>query len=393
MKFKIRFAEQIVGAFVLLAIVGVAVILIFIGINQRWFAKNYYFSSKFASADGLSVGMPIIFKGFEIGKISRISLNKQNEVDVRFYVEDTFYDKVKPDSILELTSSPIGLGTSLKFHPGKNDRASQPEGSLIPSYDMPEGRQLVTEGKVDIPKEADVIGSVIAQLNPMLDEARQTIVEIRRVADSINVAFAGKGGPMGTMVTDISGTPAKVNKAVDDITGRVDAVMDKISAISDNLSDISVKTRSVIGDLSTNLDVISQNLKNMTGDLESNLDVISKNLTTMSGDLANTQGLARRLLDPKGSIDTFLNDSNELYNQVDDAMKSANAIIAQIKSFVDFINGTRPQVSSILEKGSDTLSTAKDVLEAAKNNPLLKGGVPAAAQQAAPISGYRDENF
>ncbi len=116
-------------------------------------------------------------------------------------------------------------------------------------------------------------------------------------------------------------------------TRRITALLDKVAAISDNLNDISVKTRGVIGDLSTNLDVISQNLKDMTGDLK------------------NTQGLATRLLDPKGSIDTFLNDSNELYNQVDSAVKNVNAIIAQIRSFVDFINGTRPQVIEHPGKG------------------------------------------
>jgi ABC-type transporter Mla subunit MlaD len=113
----------------------------------------------------------------------------------------------------------------------------------------------------------------------------------------------------------------------------------------------------------------------------------------MTGSLKNTQGLAKRLLDPQGSMDTFLNDSNELYGQVDSALKNVNAITAQIKSFVDFINGTRPQVTSILEKGSDTLSSAKDVLEAAKNNPLLRGGVPSRTTQGAPMSTYRDENF
>ena len=56
-----------------------------------------------------------------------------------------------------------------------------------------------------------------------------------------------------------------------------------------------------------------------------------------------------------------------------------------MKSFADFINGTRPQVTSILEKGSDTLYSAHDVLEAAKNNPLLKGGVPSrTSTQGAP---------
>ncbi|HEY9595509.1 MAG TPA: MlaD family protein [Spirochaetia bacterium] len=375
MKFKMRFAEQIVGLFVLLALVAVAVILVFIGANQRWFAKNYYFMSRFSSGDGLSVGMPLNLKGFEIGKISRITLNQDNEVDVRFYVEDTYYDRVKPDSIIELASSPIGLGTSLKFHPGSNRLPPQPEDSFIPTLDSDEGQRLVAEGKVEIPKGADVIGSVIGKLNPILDETRQTIAEIHRVANAVDLALAGKGGPMGTMVSGLSRTPDKVNGAVDNISGRANVLLDRLNVISVNLQDISEKTQGTVGDLSTNLEAISQNLKDMTGDLK------------------NTQGLAKRLLDPHGSIDTFLNDSNELYNQIDRAVKNANDIIAQLKSFVEFINGTRPQVTSILEKGSDTLTKAQDVLEAAKNNPLLKGGVPARSETAAPVSGYRDENF
>jgi phospholipid/cholesterol/gamma-HCH transport system substrate-binding protein len=375
MKFKIRFADQIVGVFVLAAIVAVGAVLILIAVNQRWFAKNYYFTTRFSSGSGLAVGMPVSLKGFDIGKISRMSLNEQSEVDVRFYVEDTYYDRVKPDSVLELTSSPIGLGTTLKFHSGKNRLPPVAEGSYIPSLDTDEGRQLVADGKVDIPKDADVIGSVIAKLNPILDETRQTIADVRRTVETVNLALNGGGGPMGTMVSDLSRTPSKVNNAVDDMSTRIDTVLDKVAVITDNVNAISVQTRGVIGDLSTNLDVISQNLKDMTGSLK------------------DTKGLAKRLLDPQGSIDTFMNDSNELYNQVDSALKNVNAITAQLKSFADFINGTRPQVTSLLEKGSTTLTTANDVLEAAKNNPLLKGGVPARTTQGAPMSSYRDENF
>ena len=375
MRFKIRFADQIVGIFVLAAIAAVVVVVVLIGVNQRWFARNYSFTSRFSSASGLFVGMPISLRGFEIGKISGIALNAQNEVDVKFTIEDTYYDRVKPDSVLELTSSPIGLGVTLKFHSGKNSFPPVPEGSYVPSLDTEEGQQLVAQGKVDIPKDADVIGSVIAKLNPVLDETRLAIMEVRRTASTLNVALNGGGGPMGTMVNNLSKTPGKVNAAVDDIDGKINTVLDKVSVIADNITDISVQTRGVVGDLSANLDAISENLKEMTGSLK------------------NTQGLARRLLDPSGSMDTFLNDSNELYNQVDSALKNVNEMTAQLKSFAEFVNGTRPQVTSLLEKGSTTLSTANDVLEAAKNNPLLKGGVPARTAPGAPMSSYRDENF
>ncbi|MGA2765631.1 MAG: MlaD family protein [Spirochaetia bacterium] len=375
MKLRIRFAEQVVGIFVLLAIIGVGVILVFIGANQRWFARNYSFTSRFASADGLAVGMPIMLKGFEIGKISRITLNSRNEVDVQFSIQDTYYDRVHRYSVLELATSPIGLGVSLKFHSGNDRGPPLPEMSFIPSLDSEEGRELVDRGLVDIPKGEDVIGSVIAKLNPILDETRTTIAQIHHVAGTLDAALNGRGGPMGEMVLGLSATPGKVNKAVDSASGRVDTLLDKLSTISDNLQDITVKTRGVIGDLSTNLDEISQNLKSMTADLK------------------NTQGLAKRLIDPKGSIDTFLNDQNQLYNQVEDSIRNADQIIVQMRSFMEFINGTRPQISNVLEKGSATLDEGKDVLQAVKNNPLLKGGVPPKTEPPDTLKSYRDEDF
>jgi phospholipid/cholesterol/gamma-HCH transport system substrate-binding protein len=375
MKLRIRFAEQVVGAFVLLAIIGVGVILVFIGINQRWFARNYAFTSRFASADGLSVGLPIMLKGFEIGKVTRITLNPENEVDVEFSVQDTYYSRVHRNSVLERAASPIGLGVSLKFHSGEDRGPPLPEMSFIPSLDSEEGRKLVEKGLVEIPKGEDVIGSVIGKLNPILDETRTTITEIRHVADTLDTALKGGGGPMGEMVVGLSDTPGKVNRAVDAISVKVATLLDKLSAVSDNLQDITVKTRGVVGDLSTNLDEISLNIKSMTGDLK------------------NTQGLAKRLLDPKGSIDTFLNDQNQLYNQVEDSIRNADEIIAQMKSFMEFVNGTRPQISNVLEKSSSTLDAGKDVLEAVKNNPLLRGGVPPKAGPPDTLKGYRDEDF
>jgi uncharacterized protein YoxC len=180
---------------------------------------------------------------------------------------------------------------------------------------------------------------------------------------------------MAEMVDDLSATPAKVNSAVDGMSTRVNTLLDKMAVISGNLQEITSTTRGVVGDLSANLDEISQNIKEMTRDLK------------------NTQGLAKRLLDPKGSIDTFLNDQNQLYNQVEDSIKNADEIIAQLRSFMEFINSTRPQISNVLEKGSSALDKGNDVLEAAKNNPLLRGGVPPKTEPPTSLQSYRDEDF
>jgi phospholipid/cholesterol/gamma-HCH transport system substrate-binding protein len=396
MKFRIRFADQVVGAFLLLAVLAVAAILVLVGINQRWFAKDYTFRSRFESAGGLSVGMPVMLKGFEIGKISRITLNDDNQVDVLFSVQDTYIGKVLPDSVLQLTSSPIGLGVTLNFLPGIAPGPPQAEMSFIPSFDLPEGQELVAAGKVALPKGDDVIGSVIAKVNPILDEVRSTLVQIRRVVSTADLALQGKSGPVGEMVVDLAATPVKVNALIDDVNRRVAGIADQVDVVLGRADQVIGQVDTVASDLGT----ITKTTQDTIVALSRDLGEITGNLKTTTDGLTDTRGLVTRLLDPKGSVATLLDDKNKLYGeiegslaQVQEAVTGLTRIVEQVNSFVEFVNGTKPQISGLLETGRTTLEKGNDVLEAVKNNPLLKGGVPAAQEQTSTLKSYRDEDF
>jgi len=341
MRFRIRFAQQIVGAFVLLAILGIAGLMILLGANQRWFAKDYYFWSTFTSASGLSVGLPVTLRGFEIGKVSAISLTRENSVEVVFYIYDTYYPKVLPNSVLELASSalPIG-GGGLLFHPGRGFDTPLPEDSYIPSTQLEAGRVLVAQGLVDRPKTEDVLGSVIAQAGPVLVEVEETLESIRAVVDSLQGSLAGEGeGPLTVVLNDLTRTTAQVNG----LLTRVDAAAANVQRLTEGMSDPT--------------------------------------------------GLAKKLLDPKGSIATLLDDDNRLFDEIVKAIEELNAIIAELSELTRFVNESQPQITGILETGRKTLDEGRDVLEAVKNNPLLRGGIAARREQPTTFRGYRDEDF
>ena len=333
MKFKIRFADQIVGFFILVAFLGLAGILILIGYNQRWFAKNYLFRSKFQSANGLSIGMPIKLKGFEIGTVRKISLKRDNTVDIEFHIYDNYYDKIISNSVLELATNPLGLGGGLRFHPGKEIGPPLTELSFIPSLDFDKGKQLVSENLVDLPKGEDVINSVLGKVDSTLTSLNSLIV-------SLDDAVNGRGkGP-----------------------------------VSDILKDLT--------DTSTHLNDLLVNLKGISADVEA---------TTAT--LGNSTGLVRRLLDPKGSMATLLDDDNVLFDQIVQVVEELNAFIKQLSEFGNFVNSTQPQITGILEKGKVALDKGNDVLEAVKNNPLLRGGIPEKKEQQTTFQSYRDEDF
>jgi len=340
MKFRVRFAEQVVGAFVLAAILAVAAALVLLGMNQRWFARNYFFWSRFASAEGLSVGMPLKLKGFEIGKVDKISLGRDNWVDLQFHVYDTYYDKVTAGSVLELVSSPLGLGSGLEFHPGAQDAELLPESSFIPSSDLEEGRRLLARTKIGAPAGKDPIAALLGQVEPVLREIDATARAIHEVVDALNRDLQGKGsGPLASTLNEVAQTTQRIN------------------AVAAELEKISV------------------------------------NLEAASAGLRDPTGLVKRLLDPKGSVATILDDDNALYNQILKSLQELSAVIGQLAEFARFANTTQPQILSLLERGRSTLQQGQDVLEAVKNNPLLRRGVPARRPQQTTFQSFRDEEF
>jgi len=90
---------------------------------------------------------------------------------------------------------------------------------------------------------------------------------------------------------------------------------------------------------------------------------------------------------------TFLDDDNELYDQIVQSVEDLNRIIEELRQFAAFVNTTQPQIYGILEKGKDTLDQGRDVLEAVKNNPLIRGGIPEPLQQPTTFQSFRDEDF
>ena len=117
MKFKIKYADQIVGFFSLVAIASLIVLIFAIGAKKSWFTKKNYYFTVFDSGSGIYVGMDLMYKGFSIGKVESVDLVGEF-VKVDYYVLEDYFDYVKEYSIVELSVSPIGLGSSFTLFPG-----------------------------------------------------------------------------------------------------------------------------------------------------------------------------------------------------------------------------------------------------------------------------------
>lgn len=316
MKFKIRYADQIVGSLAILALLALFVVIFMLGSKQRWFARDYQYTSRFETASGLSVGMPMLYKGFTVGKIKSFRLNDDNLVDVVFYIYDTYYSRVKEGSLIELIINPIGLGNQLLFHPGLGQSLIE-EGSFIPRADSPEGRLLLESGLALIPRRDDTIANLIAQVNPLLTNLNTTL-------DQVNGAFSGSGrGPLAETMTGVSRTMTNAAGITEDLYRSLDGILTDVRTLTTNLGEMSTY-------------------------------------------LADPTGLVPTLIDPEGVM----------FDSIEGSLKAVEGTLRNVEDSSSILKSQVPQIARLIEDLRIALVQGQDVLEALRNNPILKGGVP-----------------
>ena len=334
MKFTIRFADQIVGALIILAL-GIVIFAVFmLGSSQRWFSRDYHYKSYFTSASGLSQNMAVQYKGFTIGHVKTIKLSDDDRVEVLFSIFDTYVDRVRQGSLVEVLVSPIGGigGSQFMFYPGAGTEQVS-EGETIPAVNSSEGKRLLATGLAVRPERDDSINNIMNRAGTLLATLNDTLIELQGSDNS----------DLGRAVRNMESSTARLSNQIDAVPRELLATLNGLAA---------------------------------------QFDPILGNLEHFSASLAN----------PDGTVMSIL-DSEEIYSGLTASLASISATLRNLEKTSDFIPTQLPQIAALLTDLQTSLKTAEDVLIALTNNPLLKKGVPVHSETHAGGARPRDLEF
>jgi phospholipid/cholesterol/gamma-HCH transport system substrate-binding protein len=318
MKFKIRFAEQIVGFCIIIALVVLVFVIIMLGSKQRWFAKDYYFKTYLDSAAGLGENMVVQYRGFPIGNIKSFGLTGEDMVEVIFSIYDKYVDRVKQGSLVELRVSPIGLGNQFVFYSGLGEELLE-EGGLVPMVNSPQAANLIKMGLARMPVRDDNIAQLLAQVDGVLGQVNTDLLPGLSVIlqDLDNVLVEVKDAAAGTDKTSLGRTLGGIDQLVNG-----------------------------------SLEPILADIKHISGDLE-----------TLSAQLVEPEGLIFTVLDTEGSV----------YTNLESSLRSVSGALRNLEKTTALLPAQAP---GMISEVRDVLKSAEEVLTALLNNPLLKNGVP-----------------
>ena len=284
MKFKIRFADQIVGIFIIISLVSLVLVIVLLGKSQRWFAKDKFYTTILPSAAGLGKNMPVQYKGFAIGNVKTFYLTENDYVEVAFSINEEYCDRAKMGPMVEMMVSPIGLGNQFLFHSGRGDLLA--ENSFIPAVGSVQARELVRQGLAVEPYHDDSITLLMNRVSIAFDNLNRILGEVEEAL--------GPGSDY-TEIGKIVGSVQKTLAGAEGIPKSVDQAMAELVPALANINGILAQANDPNGTLFRIMDsdeAVYTNLVSSLGSVSSILDNLDK---TTASQLPQIAGLIMEL--------------------------------------------------------------------------------------------------
>ncbi|MDD2228547.1 MAG: MlaD family protein [Candidatus Cloacimonetes bacterium] len=350
MSYKIKHAKRIVFTFIGFPVIVLIAALVFIAIRQNLLEKKYVYHSTVANALGVSTQTPVLYRGFEVGRVRSFTLEDDGNIGLEFYILKRHKNIVVKGSILVRSTNPITSKTTLEFIRDPLSKIPIPAEGNIPSSDFEEGRMLL---KRIAPQQSDPIASIISNLAELTRE--------------LNLDNNADQGAIPRFIVNMADASEKANAGLE----QAQAIITELSKLSQNLNSDNNVQSGVLLRLINNLANLSQGLNDRLDEV----DAVIKGMKTTLNNYSRPDSLLIKMLDPNRDL---------LLTPLSNTLNSLTGATDELGNILGTVNN--PELRLLLNNLNQSLAQARQTLEALNNNPILRKGIAPSQTHTMPPS-------
>jgi phospholipid/cholesterol/gamma-HCH transport system substrate-binding protein len=281
--------ERKIGAFVVLALVGIAVVVVFIGLQQDIFTKSETIYIVADSATNLSEGLPVKYKGFKIGKVRKVSLDAEARVEVELAVFEKYLGLVKQDSAATLLQEGVIGDNIISISSGTPESPPvEPGGSIY--FRRASGISDIAEKLKDRVETAiDQVEEILAYINDPAGDVKATLRnlntltrELHETRRKLDVVLTDTSGLINDVRADVVPGAADAAESADAALQAVERAVTEAEAL---LEDIEARVPVMLDEATGTL----RNAREITEDLKRAAPRVPE-LMDQGGDLMEETG-------------------------------------------------------------------------------------------------------
>jgi phospholipid/cholesterol/gamma-HCH transport system substrate-binding protein len=293
--------ETKIGALTSVAIAILILSYSFLRGNDVFSGSNRFYSI-YDSVDGLSLSKPVLVNGFQIGRVSKMKLQRDGRTIVEFKVDEQY--KIPSNTLAKLTSTDLLGGKAIVFELGNSNTYAEDKDTL----------------------RANVQGSLAESLQPIQTKAENLITKLDSSLAAINKilnpnfqknvdrSFLSIANSLQTL----EGTTKKIDALIANQTAHINGILSNTEAVSSNLKTSTAH----LTNITTNFEKVSNDVANAN---------IKQILDNANKAMAGLQATISKINSNKGSLGLLIND-DKMYKNLNAASANLNALFVDIKA-------------------------------------------------------------
>lgn len=292
--------ETKVGALTLIAIA-----LLFLGYSylrgNDVFSTENTFYTDYDNVDGLSESKPVLVNGYQIGRVSKLTLLDNDKIRTEFKIKGKI--AVPSNTVAKIISTDLLGSKAIEFQMGNSTTLAQSGDPLL----------------------SDVQSNLMEKVEPLQNKIENLIVKLDSVLSAVNTALDSEfQKEFKSGLHDITQTLSHVEAISADIRKLVSNENHRLSSIIGNVE-------SITANLKNNSDTLSLIMSNFHKTSEDLQDLqVRETIETANQTLKDFHSVVEKINKGEGSLGLLVNDE-ELYNNLNNSSKNLDNLMKDVK--------------------------------------------------------------
>lgn len=288
------------------ALTSIAIVILFIGYSflkgNNVFSSENTFYTEYDNVDGLAVSKPVLVSGFQIGRVSKLTLQPNGKIRTEFKINND-YD-IPSNTVARIVSADLLGSKAIVFELGNSTTMAR-SGDPLLSDVQANLMEKVEPLQKKIENLVEKLDSVLSGVNSVLDDGFQR--DFKSSVHSISVSLKN----LEKITSDVDGLMGSEKN-------RLANIMANLESITNNFKNNNAKINNILG----NLDSLSSDLSKTE---------IKATIDNANQAMRDVQAITNKINSGEGSIGLLIHDE-KLYNNLNNASKSLDELVQDLKT-------------------------------------------------------------
>ncbi|MBS1157576.1 MAG: ABC-type transport system periplasmic component [Proteobacteria bacterium] len=293
-----------VGLFAAVSLLLAGAFMVYLLHARGFFEKTFHLQLAASSADGVAPGVPVVFSGIEIGRVTTLGLNDSGGIVIRAEFLERNAKWLKENSTFILDKPIVG---------GAKIRVESPD---LNAPALPDNATMLLLSS-DISKEIPVLVERVKAILANVEHLTRKDGEINATLANVKTVTGRMTGEFGVL-EGVLGSPEKA-RAVTDSLDKTRALITKLDGLALKMDGMAVKT--------------DQWLFAPNGVAEHTRESLAQvrlMLSDAQSSLKKADALMSNAVEISANVKEGTQDMAKLRAEIDDAVRKANALINEI---------------------------------------------------------------